>query len=64
MILGYNNYLRPRGKRQPRIYTIIHSPSINTSTGFINVGAIHFPKEYIGKKVRIKIEFVEEKEEM
>lgn len=67
MIVGYRNYVvarkgSGRGSLKSKVFVIRHSPNINTATGQIEVGQIHFPIDCIGKRVRIKVEFVDEEE--
>jgi len=60
MLVGYNGYCY-RGKHaKSKVFLIKYPYNINKKKGYINVGYIHFPPECIGKRVRIKVEFVEE----
>lgn len=43
------------------IHLVRHSPYSNNSKGRIHISDLHLPFEFIGKKVIIKIEVVEEK---
>lgn len=66
MIVGAGNYVFRsfRGNcgsrsKLSKVWIIRHG-NLGTSTGLIEVGNIHFPKSCIGKRVRLKVEFVDE----
>ena len=66
MNIGYGNYIYKKGSKLSKVFRIKHSGAIIKQTGEIYIGSVHFPKHCIGKRVRVKIEFVEvenEKEE-
>lgn len=58
MKVNSQGYLQGRGGRT--IFVIRFSDSINTSTGLLNVYQIHFPKHLIGRRVKIRVEFIPE----
>lgn len=47
------------GKRSH--FLVRHSSHINCSTGVLTTNNISFPKEFVGKKIRLKIEILEDK---
>jgi len=47
------------GKRSH--FLVRHSSHINCSTGVLTTNSISFPKEFVGKKIRLKIEILEDK---
>lgn len=52
----------PNGKTSWRNwYLIKHSLNPSSKGGYIRLDAINFPPEYVGKRIRLKIELVEEK---
>jgi len=62
MIIKTGNYGYKKGSHIARVFVIQHSPNMNSRTGAISVGVIHFPEHCIGKRVRVKVEFLEEDE--
>lgn len=53
----------PHGKSTTRNWWMIKSGTINANVMLGNDTLISFPLKYIGRKVRFKVEFVEEKNE-
>jgi hypothetical protein len=65
MIVGQGNYLYRSGRGNNRACSKMSKVCIirgrpNYSSGVIDIRGIHFPKHCIGKRVRIKVEFVDE----
>jgi hypothetical protein len=61
MKIGQGNYCYRNYDHGAKIFFIKHgSPS--SSRGVIDVGVISFPEHCIGKKVRLKIEFLEDEQ--
>jgi hypothetical protein len=63
MIVGNNGYLYQRKSKHSRVFVIKYHTNINNSRGMIDVGTVTFPPHCIGKRVRIKIEFVNEEDD-
>jgi hypothetical protein len=57
MIVGQGNYVFARGKRKSKVFFIRDYGGV----ALIDVGRICFPKHCVGKRVRVKVEFVEDK---
>jgi hypothetical protein len=64
MIVGSNNYLIARGKKKATVYLVRYSSDGKKKRGEIYIGAIMFPEHCIGKKVRVKVEFLEAKNDV
>jgi hypothetical protein len=62
MRIGYGNYCYKNYSHGSKIFFIKHG-SLTSSKGIIDVGVISFPSHCIGKKVRLKIEFLEENDD-
>lgn len=59
MIFGNNNYVRARGKNKSKVFIVRKYGSSYQ----IEVKRICFPKEFVGRRLRLKVEFVEDKNE-
>jgi len=47
-----------RGKKTYRNIFLIHNKSNESASGSIVVGSIIFPQEFVGKKIRLKVEII------
>ena len=57
MICGNNNYVYARKSNfKSKIFLVKKYGNVN----MVRVGAIYFPKEFLGKRVRLKVELVED----
>lgn len=52
-------YLTRNKKTNPRNWWLVKHHLGRTNTGSISLNTITFPKQYIGKKVRFKVEIME-----
>jgi hypothetical protein len=66
MLIGSGNYVYRGGKglkarsKMSKVWTVRHSGLGRGSTGCIDIHSIHFPKHCVGKRVRVRIEFIDE----
>ena len=67
MIVGSGNYLYVAGKRGSvnrssrlsKVWVIRHHGDVRCSTGVVEVGDVYFPAQCVGKRVRLRVEFVD-----
>lgn len=59
MIVGSNNYVYVHGKHKSKVFLIKNSYD-SKLTGWIGIGDLCFPTSCVGKRVRVKVEFVDE----
>lgn len=61
MILTKQGYLQERWKSKKSEWLIKYQNDPNRKKGIVRIGDVRFPEHLIGKKVRFKIELVDEK---
>ena len=60
MLIGKDNLLYRRGKKKSAVYLVHPSHNDKSHRGEIHIGCIMFPEHCVGKRVRVKIEFLED----
>ena len=51
-----NRGIGRRGRKSYKNIFLIHNKSNESASGSINVGSVIFPQEFVGKRVRLKVE--------